>query len=304
MGAHPGPDGRPSVNRGLLYMVEATFWFSGMAVLVKFAGRTVPFSQIVLARCLIGLIACVIPLSRRNVPLLGRNRRWLFVRGAAGATALFGFFYSVTHLPLPDASVIQFTNPMWVVLMAAPLLGERIGRPEVIGGLLCLVGIGLIVQPAAIFGAGGAQLPTLGVVVAVLASVLTAVAYVAVRKLRETEEPLVIVLYLPLVAVVPAAIWAVSTGYLPTWPELALLSAIGAVTQIAQIRLTKGLMLTPAGPATAMTYLQVVFAFIWGATLFDETPSVLGALGSAVVIATTLTLALRRSRSKQASEPA
>jgi drug/metabolite transporter (DMT)-like permease len=71
-----------------------------------------------------------------------------------------------------------------------------------------------------------------------------------------------------------------------------LLFSVGVVTQIAQVCLTRGLHLVPAGRGTAVGYVQIAFAMIWSALLFGESLDVTGVLGAALVVGGTLIVAL------------
>lgn len=279
---------------GLRYMVESALWFSLMGVMVKWAGKTVPFQQIVFARLLVALILSWWLLRRFAIVPWGHRKGLLITRGLLGLIGLICFFYSITHLPLADATVIQYTNPVFVGIFAAIWLREQLGLRDVGAALACVAGVILIAQPSIIFGTETARLPAFEVFVAAAGALISAVAYVVVRKLNQTEDPFVIVFYFPLVAAPIALPWAIMAGYLPNLWELLLLLGVGITTQLAQVRMTQGLKLESAGRATAMTYLQVVFAFAWGVLLFDEIPNIFAMVGALVVVGTTLLLSRTR----------
>ena len=119
-------------------------------------------------------------------------------------------------------------------------------------------------------------------------------AYTAVRKLRESEHHLVVIFYFPLIAT-PLSI-PVMAPYLlwPTPLEWGLLLGVGIVTQIAQIYLTKGLHAERAGRAMSMSYIQIVFAALWGMIFFSEYPSLLSIAGAGLVVGGTLLVAKSR----------
>ena len=118
----------------------------------------------------------------------------------------------------------------------------------------------------------------------------SACAYVTIRQMTD-EHPLVVVLYFPLVTV-PATIPLV-WGHLawPTGMQWLMLAGVGVTTQMAQVSMTRGLQLEPAGRATAVGYLQVVFAAIWGVLFFAEHPSPWTVGGAALILVSTIVLA-------------
>lgn len=279
--------------RGLRYMAYAAFGFSVMSLLVKVAGQTLPSSEIVFGRSLVTLILSAIMLRREGRSLWGRHRLLLSLRGLAGFAALLCFFYAITHLPLGDATVIQYLNPVFTALLAALLLGESLRGSVLVGTVGSLAGVALIAQPAFLFGRA-TRLDPYAVSIGVLGALLSAAAYVLVRRLKGREHYLVIVFYFSLAGTIGALPISVPVWVWPSWTGWGLLIAIGCVTQVAQIYMTRGLHLEEAGRATAIGYLQPVFAFAWGAIFFGEHPGWLGGLGALLILAGTFVIAWTR----------
>lgn len=272
---------------GLRYMAESALYFSIMSVLVKWAGQTVPFQEIVLARTVVAFVLSYAMIRRARISPWGVRKDLLLLRGALGFGGLCCFYYAITHLPLADATVIHYTNPVFVGLLAGLFLSERMHPAVIASAFAALAGVVLIAQPSFLFGTDSARLDLFGVGVAVAGALISSAAYTTVRKLGETEHPVVVVFWFPMVSLPFALPWAISTGYVPDLGELALLLGVGISTQFAQVRMTQGLQLEKAARATAMTYLQVVFAFVWGMLLFDEFPDAFGFAGAAIVLVAT-----------------
>jgi len=277
-------------------MAIGAFFFSLMSVAVKLASQHLPSSHTVLARGVVTLVLSAIGLARSGKWTWGKDKPRLLLRGFAGFVALNCFYYSLKHMPLADATVIQYSSPVFTALLAAVVLGERISLR---GGLLILAsfaGVLLVAQPAFLFKGHVSASPFV-LAIALCGSIVSAVAYVTIRRLRETDGPDVILLYFPLVAM-PLSIGPVfRDAMMPTSFEWLLLLALGVFTQIAQIFMTKALHNEPAGRATAVSYLQVVFAYAWGMLIFGEHPNVLSFAGAAVVAASTFFLSTSASAS-------
>ena len=272
-------------------MIAGAFFFSLMSLGVKVAGQRIPSQQIVLVRGALNVAFTYLLLRRAGVPLWGSRPAVLLLRGLLGFAALSCFFYALVHLPLADATVLQYTNPVWTALLAAWVLGERMRRWEVGVVLASLAGVVLIARPSVLFGADAARLDAAAVAVALLGSLFSAAAYVTIRKMGQTEHPLVIVFYFTLVTV-PAAIPGTLAGAVwPTPLEWVALLGVGLTAQAGQIYLTRGLQLEPAGRATAVGYLQIVFAALWGVVFFTEVPDLWTVAGGLVILGCTLALA-------------
>jgi drug/metabolite transporter (DMT)-like permease len=298
MSMDPPTDGpRPGGGRipvGIRYMAAAAFFFSVMSLLVKAAGQRLPVQEVVLARSSVGAALCWYSLRRRGVPLWGQQRRLLLLRGLLGYAGLSCFFYALVHLPLADATVIQYTNPVFTALLAVLFLSEHIRPRDFLLVVASLVGVVLMARPAFLFGGLDERLDSVAVGVALAGAVFSAAAYVTVRRLSRTEDAVVIVFYFALIATVGSVPLTAMNAVLPTAWEWVALAGIGVVTQVAQVFLTKGLREERAGRAMAIGYMQIVFAALWGLVFFAEFPDAWGGAGALVIILSTAFLARDR----------
>ena len=273
-------------------MALGAFFFSLMSLFVKLVGQRLSVQEIVLVRGLITLGISWALLRRAGVPPFGTRRRALLTRGFLGFAALNCFYYAYIHLPLAEATVLQYLNPLWATFFGAWYLAERIKRHELLYVAGCLLGVLAISKPSFLFG-GDVRLDLMALGAALAGSVLSGAAYVGVRDLSKTEHPLVIVFYFPLVTV-PTSLPALLNATWPSPREWALLVAIGITAQLGQIFITRGLQLERAGRATAMGYLQVVFAGIWGLLFFSDVPDGWAIAGSLLILGCILGLTLNR----------
>lgn len=263
-------------------MVTGAFFFSVMSLLVKLAGQGVPSQEIVLARSLIMALLSFAALRRRRIRVLGTQRRLLVLRGLLGFGALSCFYYAIVHLPLADATVIQYTNPAFAALLAVFVLGERMRGREILCVALSLTGVVLVARPQFLFGAG-TGLDPVAAGVGLLGAVLSAAAYVVVRKLA-AEHHLVVIFYFAIVSTLGSLPLAVLSFVVPGPLDLLLLLGVGVCTHVGQIFMTRGLHLERTGRATATSLVQIVFAAVWGALFFSQVPGPAGLAGAALVI--------------------
>lgn len=285
---------------GLRFMAAGAFFFSLMSALVKVGGERFPTMELVLARSVVVLVLSSAALWRSGTGFVGRERGLLVLRGVLGFTALSGFYYGVVHLPLAEATVIQYTNPVWTALIAAAVLGEWIGGAQVALALASLAGVVMVVRPAALLGVASGGLDAGAAAVALGGSIFSAGAYVTVRRLR-AEATMVIVFYFAVLSTLMAAPFLAFGAVMPGGWDWALLTAIGVTTHLGQVFLTRGLKLEAAGRAMTAGYLQIVFAAVWGALLFGDVPDAWSFAGAVVIVASTLVLA--RLPSPGASAP-
>jgi drug/metabolite transporter (DMT)-like permease len=276
-------------------MAVGALSFSIMAALVKLAGQTLPTMEVVLARSLVTGGLSYVALSRRGIPFLGKEPRLLVARGVLGFFALSCFYYAVVQLPLADATVIQYTNPIFTALIASVALGEALRRGEVVLTVSSLAGVLLVARPSFLFGGSTTSLDPLGVTAALCGAVFSASAYVMVRRLRR-EEPMVVVFWFGLMSILMSLPFlAHGSTRLPVGWEWLILLGVGLSTHFGQVFLTRGLQLEPAGRATAVGYLQILFAALWGLLIFGERPDAWTGAGAAVIVLCTWLLTRTRA---------
>ncbi|RKP14669.1 hypothetical protein BJ684DRAFT_4945, partial [Piptocephalis cylindrospora] len=246
-------------------------------------------------------------------------RGWLVIRGTLGALGLAGFFYSLTHLPLADATVVFFTGPAFTSLSAHLLLGEPFTRLDKAAATICLSGVVLVAKPSFLFSS---PLPTvehptlsdaeewnrlLAVGAALLGAILAALAYTTVRKVGSRAHFLAHTFYFGIASSI------ISLGLLFLFPSSSssssppsstpfspllelepmgwvLLAGIGLAAFLGQCCLNRGLQLAPAGPGSLMRNLDVVFAYLFGLGLLGDPVDLYGVLGALLIIGCTVSV--------------
>lgn len=279
---NPSGEFRRLLSPGLGWMLLSALAFSLMAAQVKVLARTLPTQEIVFARALVTLVITAVALRGRRIAVWGQRKGLLVLRGALGYVALSAGFWAIGRLPLAEATVIHYLHPVCSLILAGIVLKEGFSSRLVVAALLGFGGVVLTVAPS--FGGHSTQaLPPAAVVAALAGAVMSAGAYVTVRKLSASDHPLVIVFYFPFVAM-PASLPAVlQYGRWPVGPEWWLLLGVGVTTQIGQLALTYALRVEKAGRATTFAYAQVPLAALWGAIFFQEVPG-LALVGGALLV--------------------
>jgi drug/metabolite transporter (DMT)-like permease len=277
-------------------MAVSAFWFSLMSLGVKVAGRRLPSQEVVLVRGLLTLALSWAVLRRAGLAVRasGRGRQaLLLLRGVFGTAGLTCFYASVVRLPLAEATLLQYTNPLWAAALAAVALGERVRPRDALALAAGLAGVAMVVGPGLAAARGAGVVSAGAAAVGLAGAVCSAAAYVVIRRMGADEDPRRVTLYLPLVTV-PVTLPTALPGWVwPTGREWLVLAGVGASTQLAQTYMTRGLQRERAARATAVGYLQLVFAAAWGWLVFGDRPGAWTAAGAATIVGGTLALALR-----------
>ncbi|KAI8373203.1 uncharacterized protein BYT42DRAFT_501056 [Radiomyces spectabilis] len=304
--AHADHAARRKEVVGLLLMTLSALGFSSMSLFVKLSGASFPSFEIVLARSIVqavlGLIGCAIfkvnPLGKPGV------RGWLFFRGLVGSLGLALFFYSITQLPLADATVVFFLSPAFTAILAAVVLGESFTLFDGLCSVMCLFGVVLVSKPQFLFG-GDAKLPNgqteaqrlMAIFAALIGAMMSAVAYCTVRKIGKGAHFMVHVVYFGVISTLisPIGLLTLQKFVMPHgWYEYSVLFLVGLMAFAGQCLLNQGLQLAPAGPGTLMRMNDVVFAFLFGIFILHEYPDFYSILGAIVIVGMTTALGLHK----------
>jgi drug/metabolite transporter (DMT)-like permease len=280
---------RPGDRVGLELMVASAAMFALMAAVAKKLLPHAPTQSVVLSRGVLMTAVFVTLARRRGIPIVGARPGVLLVRGLLGYAALSCYLWSVQHLPLGDAVLLQYSHPVFVAAVAPFALGEPTGRWHWPLVLAALLGVALIVGPS------GA--PRGAALVGLCGASMSGIAYLAVRKLSRTEHPLTILVWFPLASIPLSFLASIGAGRraLPSsWAEVAGHLLVFATALVGQVTLTQGLARAGAARATAVTMTGPVFGLLFGWLLFGTVPSITSLFGTAIVILCVVRLAAER----------
>ncbi|MGD8171573.1 DMT family transporter [Vibrio sp. TRT 21S02] len=276
---------------GVRFMLLSALGFALMSACVKYVSvYGIPLFEIVAARALISLIISYLDVKRKRISMWGNNKFLLLLRGAVGTVALMCVYYSVTTLPLAEATILQYAHPVFTALLGVLFLKERVQGATIMCILLSMAGLAIMVQPGTT-----TDLPTFSVMMALLGAFGSAIAYVIVRRLSQTEDSSVIILYFPMIALPTSILLMWNDFVLPSLWITFMLVLVGVFTQIGQYGLTKAMQTQAAAQASAYSYVQIVFSTLIGAWAFNEIPSVWTYIGGSLIVTGALVNAFGKS---------
>ena len=249
--------------------------FAAVNLMVKFLPH-LPVTELVLFRSLITFLLSYTLLKRKKVNPWGRDKKWLLIRGIAGTTALTMFFYTIQKMPLSAAVTVQYLSPFFTAFIAGLLLGERTRWVQWLFFVISFIGI-VVVKGSS------AQIPPVLLALGVISSMFSGLAYNSIRKLKN-EEPLVVVMYFPLVAFPIMVVFSFFNWVMPHGTDWIFLIGIGLMTQFAQLYMTKSYQLSEVNTVAPLKYIGVLFALTWDILLFDFIPNVQMYVGMLLVI--------------------
>lgn len=282
--------------RGALCALLAFAIYSTHDVVVKVLGAHYSPVQIIFFATLLGfpLVTLMLMRDRTDGNLRPRHPWWTALRTLATVVTGVSAFYAFTVLPLAQTYAILFAAPLLITVMAIPILGERVGLWRGTAVMAGLIGVLIVLRP-------GAAPLGLGHVAALTAAVASSLASVIVRKIGRDERSAVLVLY-PMVANFLVMGTALPFVYRPMPLEhLAMLMVIAAFAFVALLLVIAAYRSAQAVVVAPMQYSQMIWAAVFGALVFDETPDRWTLIGAAVIIASGIAIVLREGSGRVAT---
>lgn len=277
---------RAGRRRAILAILGAAILFAGAAACVKALNGEVPLAQIVLFRSLFAF-PVLLPLLRQAggwAALRSDNPAGHVWRMVFGLIGMAGAFYGYATMPLAAVTALGFTMPLFLTLLAVPLLGEHVGWRR---GLAVLVGFGGVLLMVRPWGAGDMPLvPSLAVLVA---SLSWALAMITIRRMGEAGESGVsIVLWFAIGSSAVAAIASLPGWAWPTATQWALLLGIGMVSALAQLLMTEAYRAGEPTLVAPFEYSGIVWTTLLGALVWAEAPDLWDGAGILILVASGL----------------
>ncbi|WP_230413994.1 DMT family transporter [Collimonas silvisoli] len=274
-----------------LWMLFASLMFSIMGVCVKLASDHYSIAEIVLSRGLIGMLFIIVLVLLKGGTLKTPMPRQHLWRGVIGVIALSMWFYSFSLLPVATATTLNYTSSIW---LAAILFGSAWwrGNSRFEWGMaatimLSFIGVMLLLRPS--FDAN----QTMGGMIALASGLISAVAYLQVRRLGTLGEPEYrVVFYFSTTSAIAGLAGSTllpGSGGIPFWHAqsvqgVALLIALSLSATVAQMAMTRAYRLGNPLLTANLQYTGIVFSSIWGILIWHDQLGWRGWLGTAVIL--------------------
>ena len=293
--AGPAPDtareaARRDTLRGMLLMLLATLMFAVMHTTIRMVSADLHPFEAAFFRNLFGILIVVPWLIRYGAgPLRTRAPRLHLLRVAFNIVAMLCFFYALSIAPLAEVTALNFTAPIFAVLLAIPVFGEKVRLRRGAAIALGFVGVLVIVRP------GFADV-TLGQVLTILSSVFWACALLVIKRLSQYDSSVTIILYMALLMIPASLVPALFFWTTPTLVQLGWLAIIGLAGNAAQLCMTEALKIADTGAVMPIDFFKLVWVALFAFVLFGEVPDVFTWIGGAIIFTSTAYIAMREQR--------
>jgi drug/metabolite transporter (DMT)-like permease len=283
-----------SALAGIGMMMLGVLMFSLNDAMGKWLVGTYSVGQVLLIRSGAAIVMLLPLVAREGAARVFRPARpWLQAARVASATAEVGIFYWVlSYLPLADTMTFILASPIFLVVISAVALREKVSARR---WLLVAIGFGGVIlalhpSPETI------SLPALG---ALLGALMFALMNVTGRLLR-TSSDVTLVFWQAVGALAFGAVLAPAQWVAPGALDLASLALLGLVATSGHMCVTRSLKLAPASLVAPYQYMFIAWAILWGWLFFGDLPDGHTLAGAGVIVATGLVLLWAEAREPRA----
>jgi len=291
-------DTRENSNaRGAIWMLASGLSYSVAMALVKLLGDDYSSATQNAVRQFMGLVFLA-PFILRDPRSAFTIRRpaLMIARCAATSLSIVLAFNSFHALGLAEANALSFTRALFLMPMAALLLGESLDRHKIFATLAGFGGVLVILSPGSahsLIGWPAAQ--------GLLSALLVSWSVIMVKTMASDHSDLALLTWSTLLGMIFTAPFAAADWRMPTGIDALLLAVMGVLGVVTQACYIRGMTLGEASLMAPLDYVRILFITALGYMLFAELPTMNVYIGSAIIIATALYVTLHSRRRDLAS---
>lgn len=265
---------------GALWMITGGLLFVAVAVMVRLLGSDLPAVEAAFIRYVFGLLI-LIPVFMRMQwrRVKGANLKLYALRGLAHGAAVMLWFFAMARIPISEVTAIGYTTPIFTVVGAVLIFGERIHLRRIIAIIIGFVGILIMLRP-------GFKTIEIGSLAQLIAAPCFAISFLFAKKLTNTEnssDTLVMLSIFCTLTLMPGALYLWKT---PTVVELGWLFLIAIFATAGHYAITKSIANAPLTLTQPFSFLQLIWAILFGYLIFNEVPDLWVTVGAAIIVAT------------------
>ncbi|XP_021958875.2 solute carrier family 35 member G1 isoform X2 [Folsomia candida] len=218
------------------------------------------------------------------------------LQGISGCSSIIFRFYSLEYITLADASVVSFSSPVLVAILAHFCLGEKCSVVSICVAILTVLGVMVIARPPLLTsGTPDDAKVWIGVLLAVVSLACGSALLILMRNIRQTHFSLMLLVGGGWgVGQSGAMGWALDVLKVPdTIWVWSLLGCLGLMTFLGQIGIIMALKYENAGPVAVIRSSEVLFAYLWQLQFFSIYPDVYSAVGASIIIFSVVVIATK-----------
>jgi len=266
-------------------MIGALCSFSAMALAGRELSDVMSVAQLLFMRSAVGVLIITFFISRNSWQLLKTQTPGLHLcRNLVHFGGQFSWFYALAFLPLAELFALEFTTPIWCLLLAPLILGERVTPQRIISVLIGFVGILIILRP-------GIAIVSPAALIALAGAVGFAMAYMLTKKLSDpnlpggSHAPLTILFYMCLMQMLFSLIPATQSWNTPEGIQLLWILVVSVTSLSAHYCIARAMQKADATLVVPMDFMRLPLIALLGYLLYDEQLELWVIIGAAIMLA-------------------
>ena len=270
-------------------MVAGGLLFVAVTVLVRHLGSDLPAVEAAFIRYLIGVLLLLPMIWRMQWRSIGRSGLKLYlVRGIAHGIAVMLWFFAMARIPLAEVTAIGFSTPIFTAVGAILIFHEQVRIRRMLAILAGFIGTLVILRP-------GFQTIEIGSLAQLVAAFFFAGSFLFAKRLTKTESSEDILVMLTIfctLALLPGAIYYWRE---PTLAEVGWLALVAIFATAGHYAITRAIACAPLTVTQPLSFLQLVWAVLFGYWLFDEVPDNWVIIGALIIVSAISSLTHREA---------
>ena len=266
--------------RAALWMTGAIASFSSMAVAGRELGGSLDTFEIMMYRSFVGLVIVICVLSIRGLwpQVTTASFGTQTVRNLVHFTGQNLWFYAITMIPLAQVFALEFTSPLWVIVLSPFLLGERLTRVRVLAALIGFSGILIVARPSP-------DTLNIGILSAAGSAVFFALTVMLTKRLTRTQSIANILFWLTSMQLILGLVVTSLDGdiTLPTLQTMPWLVLVGMAGLLAHFCITNALAIAPASVVIPFDFIRLPAIAVIGMLVYHEPLDIWVLIGAVVI---------------------
>ena len=278
---------------GIIFMTLAMFCLSVNDVLVKGLSTAYPIWEVIFFRAFSGVIVSIILLfffgwqTLKTTKPIGH-----LTRAFSSVACVVFYFYGLKYLMLSENVAIVHSAPIIATLLAAPILGEKLGLHRITAVIIGFIGVLVIVKP-------GSDLFKLESLFPLAAAFFMAISYLATRFLMSTESSVSIIFNYSLALFITSIVFFPNDFVIPSLYNLIPLMALGVMGSLGHYFMSQAAKSAEVVVITPFEYTSFIFLGIMGYFFYNEVPDASVITGMLLIVLSGIYIVYREQQKKK-----
>ena len=262
--------------RPILFMLGSALCFAVMNMVIRYVNH-LPVFELAFFRAIGTVLCTTFVLTTQRIPMLGNNPKILIARALVGTISMLLYYKAIQVMPIGTAAALRYLSPFFAAGLAIMLLGERMKKLQWLCFAIAFAGV-------VILKGFDSRLSLFGLTIILTSAFFSGLVYVIIRKIGDTEHPVVVVNYFLVFCALVCGILSIFNWQQPSGNEWVMLLSLGFFGYIAQILMTKAMQTEETNLIVPFKYAEVVFTIIFAWMIFGEGQSWLALVGILIIV--------------------